>query len=165
MLATAQGAAIDDLAGKLAVFLLQHFEVHQAIIHRDNAADFDNVHQLRVVHVYGALLHKLTVANAQGHHVAGVEFHRVIQHTGTDFRTLGIQQNRDRIIHLPVERFDPVDDLESTGMVRVRHVDSHDVHASFVEGFEPVEARGSRPDGANNLGASFHARSLIACTG
>ena len=144
---------------------MQHFEIHQAIVYRDDAANFDNVHQFCVVHMDGALLDELTIANTQGHHVSGVELHGVFQHPGADFRSLGIQQNRDRVIHLPVEGFDPVDDLEGTGMIRVRHVDSHDVHASFVEGFKPVKAGSGGPDGTDNLGASFHGRSLIACTG
>ena len=46
-------------------------------------------------------------------------------------------------------------------MVRMRHVDSDNIHARFEEGLEAIEARRGWPNGADDFGTASHGVSLV----
>ena len=89
--------------------------------------------------------------------VARVEDHRLGAVAGANLRPLRIEHDRNRVMHLAIQRADPADDLRRVRLVRMRHVETHDVHAGLLQLLEHFIARRCRTDRADDLGASeFH---------
>ena len=117
--------AVDDLANELLAFALEHLEVDEAIVHRDAVAGRDNVGKLCVIDLDRRGFDLVGIAHRQRYDLAGFEVHRLVDDSRAYLRSLGVQQNRQRVFNLAIERFDPVDDFRGAFVVRMRHVEAH----------------------------------------
>src|SRR6185436_20895060 len=106
-----QEPTVHDTAPHVALFLLQHLQVDQPVIHSDLVPDVDLFKQVRIVDVDRAFLNVHRPARGDGDNGALPQIEVVGEVPGAHRRTLRNQEDRDGKLDLLVECLNVLNDL------------------------------------------------------
>ncbi len=143
-----------------------YFHADQTIVYQHGVADFQIFSEASVGDgdALAVADHALVggkgkgLSRFQGNVVTAFQFH------GADFRTFGVEQNSGLTTGFLHHRAHVGDTLTVLGVIAVREVKAHNVHAGLKQLGQHLFRFGFRADSTNDLGL-FHDRLSVSCDG